>query len=300
MKLRMRALYRALRAALKGIRPLPPRISSAQMPERGRKGHAKRKKGLALSDFIFAVVIVFLFLPLAVLFVYSFNSSKSGSWTGFSLQWYEKLFLGSSDLWHAFGNSVLIALSSAFMATLLGSLAAVGTSRYSFWFRPYVKSMSFIPMIMPEIIVGVSLLVFFAGIGLKLGLVTVWIAHTTFNIPFVYLLVTARLEEFDPSIVEAARDLGASEMQTLWRIIFPVTLPGIASGFLTAITLSLEDFVITFFVAGPGATTLPLFIYSAIRFGVSPVINALSVVIVAGTVLLIYPARNFLKAYAAH
>jgi spermidine/putrescine transport system permease protein len=299
MRLRVRGFYRALRAALKGIRPLPPRISNFQTAA-GAKGRAKRRKGVALSDFVYGAVIVFLFMPLAVLFFYSFNASKGGSWTGFSLQWYEKLFMGSGELWHAFTNSIIIALTSAFAATVLGSLAAVGTSRYSFWYRPYVKSMSFVPMIMPEIIVGVSLLVFFAGIGLKLGLVTVWIAHTTFNIPFVYLLVSARLEEFDPSIVEAARDLGASEVQTLMRVILPITMPGIASGFLTAVTLSLEDFVITFFVAGPGSTTLPLFIYSAIRFGVSPVINALSLVMVAGTVLLVYPARNFLKAYAAH
>jgi len=264
------------------------------------QSRAKRRKGVAFSDFVYGAVIVFLFMPLAVLFIYSFNSAKSASFAGFSLQWYEKLFMGSGELWHAFGNSVLIAVTSASAATLLGSLAAVGTSRYSFWYKPIVKSMSFIPMIMPEIIVGVSLLVFFAGVGLKLGLVTVWIAHTTFNIPFVYLLVSARLEEFDPSIIEAARDLGASELQTLARVILPIIMPGIASGFLTAVTLSLEDFVITFFVAGPGATTLPLFIYSAIRFGVSPVINALSVVMVAGTVLLVYPARNFLKAYAAH
>jgi spermidine/putrescine transport system permease protein len=300
MRLRVRAAYRALRAALKGIRPLPPRISNFEAVAAGRKGHAKRRKGVAISDFVYGAVIVFLFMPLAVLFFYSFNSSKGGSWTGFSIQWYEKLFMGSGELWHAFENSILIALTSAFAATFLGSLAAVGTSRYSFWYRPYVKSMSFVPMIMPEIIVGVSLLVFFAGVGLKLGLVTVWIAHTTFNIPFVYLLVSSRLEEFDPSVVEAARDLGASEVQTLLRVILPITMPGIASGFLTAVTLSLEDFVITFFVAGPGSTTLPLFIYSAIRFGVSPVINALSLVMVAGTVLLVYPARNFLKAYAAH
>jgi len=293
----VRALYRALRAALKGIRPNPPRLSS--LPA-GERGHAKRRRGIAFSDFVYGAVIAFLFAPLVVLFVYSFNSSRSGSWTGFSLIWYERLFMGSEGLWHAFGNSVIIALSSATAATLLGSLAAVGTSRYSFWYRPYVKSMSFIPMILPEIIVGVSLLVFFAGVGLKLGMMTVWVAHTTFNIPFVYLLVSARLEEFDPSIVEAARDLGATEVQTLLRIILPSTMPGIASGFLTAVTLSLEDFVITFFVAGPGATTLPLYIYSAIRFGVSPVINALSAVMVAGTVLLIYPSRNFLKAYAAH
>jgi spermidine/putrescine transport system permease protein len=282
---------------MRGIRPSQPRISSRDLAE---KGHAKRRKGIAFSDFVYAAVIVFLFAPLVVLFIYSFNASKGGSWGGFSLQWYEKLFMGSGELWHAFGNSILIALSSASGATILGTLAAVGTSRYSFWFRPYVKAMSFVPMILPEIIVGVSLLVFFAGVGIKLGLMTVWIAHTTFNLPFVYLLVSARLEEFDPSIIEASRDLGATEVQTLLRVILPVTLPGIASGFLTAITLSLEDFVITFFVAGPGATTLPLFIYSAIRFGVSPVINSLSAVMVAGTVLLVYPARNFLKAYAAH
>jgi spermidine/putrescine transport system permease protein len=130
-------------------------------------------------------------------------------------------------------------------------------------------------------------------------MVSVWIAHTTFNLPFVYLLVSARLEEFDPTIIEAARDLGATELQTLWKIIIPIALPGIASGFLTAVTLSLEDFVITFFVSGPGATTLPLYIYSMIRFGVSPVVNALSAVMVAGTVLLVYPLRNFLKVFAS-
>jgi spermidine/putrescine transport system permease protein len=260
---------------------------------------APRKRGASLSDFVFGAVVLFLFAPLIVLFIYSFNASKGGSWGGFSLVWYEKLFLASSDLWRAFGNSVLIAFGSALAATALGTLAAVGTERYSFWYKPYVKGMSFLPMILPEIVVGVSLLVFFAGVGLKLGMLTVWIAHTTFNIPYVYLLVSARLEESDPSIVEAARDLGANETQTLFRVILPMAAPGIASSFLTAVTLSLEDFVITFFVSGPGATTLPLYIYSAIRFGVSPVINALSAVMVAGTVLLVYPLRNFLKSFAA-
>jgi spermidine/putrescine transport system permease protein len=298
VRFRVRARLRAIKAAIKGIRPLPPRIR-AQKDGTVWGRRAKRRKGLAFSDFVFGAVIAFLFTPLVVLLVYSFNSSKGGSFTGFSLQWYEKLFLGSGDLWKAFGNSITIALTSALAATALGSLAAVGTNRYGFWFRGYVKTMSTIPMILPEIIVGVSLLVFFAAVGLKLGLMTVWIAHTTFNIPFVYLLVSARLEEFDSSVIEAARDLGASEIQTLMKVILPMSMPGIASGFLTAVTLSLEDFVITFFVAGPGSTTLPLFIYSAIRFGVSPVINALSVVMVAGTVLLVYPLRNFLKAFAA-
>jgi spermidine/putrescine transport system permease protein len=295
--MRLRSRIRALRAAMRGIRPLPPRIGAA--PGNGRARIAKRQKGLAFSDFVYFAVVLFLFAPLLVLFAYSFNASKGGSWEGFSGVWYEKLVVGSPDLWRAFTNSAIIALSSALAATALGTLAAVGASRYQFWYRPYVRVMSFIPMILPEIIVGVSLLVFFAGVGLKLGLVSVWIAHTTFNVPFVYLLVSARLEEFDGSVVEAARDLGANEVQTLVRVILPMILPGIASGFLTAVTLSLEDFVITFFVAGPGATTLPLYIYSAIRFGVSPVINALSAVMVAGTVLLVYPLRNFLKAFAA-
>ncbi|HWP68286.1 MAG TPA: ABC transporter permease [Rectinemataceae bacterium] len=251
------------------------------------------------SSIIFWIVIAFLFMPLFVLILYSFNKSRSGEWTGFSFIWYQKLFLDSPDLWRAFRNSILVAFSSALMATVLGTLAAVGTARYSFKLKSYVSTMSFIPMILPEIVVGVSLLVFFAGVGLQLGMLTVWIAHTTFNIPFVYLLVSARLEESDPSVIEAARDLGASEIQTLLRIIIPMAMPGIASAFLTAVTLSLEDFVITFFVSGPGATTLPLYIYSMIRFGVSPVVNALSAVMVAGTVLLVYPLRNFLKVFAA-
>jgi len=257
------------------------------------------KKGPAFSDLVFWTVIAFLFLPLAVLLLYSFNASRSGTFTGFSLVWYERLFFQSSDLWSAFGKSALIAISSASAATLLGTLAAVGTSRYKFLGRGYVSAMSFIPMILPEIVMGVSLLIFFADMGFKLGMITIFIAHTTFNIPFVYLLVSARLEEFDTSVIEAARDLGANEVQTLLKVVIPMIMPGILSGWLTAVTLSLEDFVITFFVAGPGSTTLPLYIYSAIRFGVSPVINALSVVMVAGTILLVYPSRRFLKAFAA-
>jgi spermidine/putrescine transport system permease protein len=154
-------------------------------------------------------------------------------------------------------------------------------------------------MILPEIIIGVSLSVFFAGIKMQLGLGTILIAHITFNLPFVFLMVMARLDEFDFSIIEAARDLGANEMQTLLKITIPVCMPGIVSGFLTAVTISLEDFVITYFVTGPGASTLPIYIYSAIRFGVSPVINALSVVMIFGTVLLTFLLRNFLKYIAA-
>ncbi|TFG84836.1 MAG: ABC transporter permease [Spirochaetales bacterium] len=253
----------------------------------------------SFSRAVFTGTIVFLFLPLAVLVFYSFNASKSGSWGGFSLRWYVKLFTDSPDLWRAFGNSAIVALGSALVATAIGTLGAVGVNWYRFRLRSYLRTITFLPMILPEIIIGVSLLVFFSGIGLRLGLFTIFVAHVSFNLPFVFLLVLARLEEFDFSIIEAARDLGANDSQTLLRVILPMSMPGIVSGFLTAVTLSLEDFVITFFVTGPGATTLPLYVYSAIRFGVSPVINALSVVMILGTVALTWSMRNFLKYIAA-
>ncbi len=246
-----------------------------------------------LSRFVFWMTIVFLFLPLLVLILYSFNSSRRMAWEGFSLRWYQELLFASPNLWRAFGNSLLIAFGSALTATVIATLGAIGINWYSLRIRAYVQAVSFMPLILPEIIVGVSLLVFFAGVGLRLGLFTIYLAHTSFNLPFVLLIVLARLEEFDYTIIEASRDLGATERQTLFRVILPVSMPGIISGFLTAFTLSLEDFVITFFVSGPGSTTLPLFVYSMIRFGVSPVINALSVVIIAGTVALVLMARRF-------
>jgi spermidine/putrescine transport system permease protein len=263
--------------------------------------HAKRafRRRFSFSQTIFIVTIVFLFLPLMVLILYSFNTSKGMKWTGFSFIWYEQLFLHSRDLWRAFWNSFVIALSSAGTATVVGTFGAIGVNWYRFKLRNYVQIISFLPMILPEIIIGVSLALFFAGVKIPLGLFTIFIAHTTFNLPFVFLMVMAQLDEFDFSIIEAARDLGANERQTLIRVTVPICMPGIISGFLTAVTISLEDFVITYFVAGPGSTTLPLYIYSAIRFGVSPVINALSVVMILGTVLLTYLLRNFLKYIAA-
>jgi spermidine/putrescine transport system permease protein len=221
------------------------------------------------------------------------------NWSGFSFRWYGQLFFHSRDLWRAFRNSVFIALSSAATATVLGTFGAIGINWYRFRLRNYIQTISFMPMILPEIIIGVSLSLFFAGIKLRLGFLTTFIAHATFNLPFVFLMVMARLDDFDFSIIEAARDLGANERQTLLKVTIPVCMPGIVSGFLTAVTISLEDFVITSFVSGPGSSTLPIYIYSAIRFGVSPVINALSVVMILGTVLLTCLLRNFLKYIAA-
>ena len=264
--------------------------------------HAKRaaRRVFSFSQLVFVVTMIFLFLPLFILIMYSFNSSTSMRWTGFSLRWYERLF-AERELWRSFWNSIIIAVSSAVTATVIGTFGAIGVNWYRFRLRNYVQITSFLPMILPEIIIGVSLSIFFAGTGIPLGLFTIFAAHTTFNLPFVFLMVMARLDEFDFSIIEAAHDLGANERETLFKVTVPVCMPGIISGFLTAITLSLEDFVITFFVAGPGSSTLPIFIFSAItrRGGVTPVISALSVVMILGTVVLTYLLRNFLKYIAA-
>jgi spermidine/putrescine transport system permease protein len=264
--------------------------------------HARRAlwRHFSFSQTVFIVTTIFLFLPLLVLIIYSFNSSAGMNWTGFSLRWYQRL-VRSRELWRAFTNSVIVAVTSAATATVLGTIGAIGVNWYRFRLRSYVQTISFLPMILPEIIIGVSLSIFFAGVGIPLGLFTIYVAHTTFNLPFVFLMVMARLDEFDFSIIEAAQDLGASERQTLLHVTLPICMPGILSGMLTAITLSLEDFVITFFVAGPGSSTLPVFIYSAItrRGGVTPVISALSVVMILGTVALCVALRNFLKFIAA-
>jgi len=247
------------------------------------------------SPIVFTGVMLFFYTPLLILVIFSFNQSKTMTWGGFSLRWYQELFFNSQSLWHSFSNSLIVALSSASLSTAIGTLGAIGLYWYNFKFKRLLQVAGFLPLILPEIIIGVSLLIFFAGIKLKLSLFTIFLAHTTFNTPFVLLMVMARLEEFDFSIIEAAYDLGAREIDTLFKIIVPIAFPGIISGFLMAVTLSLEDFVITFFVAGPGSSTLPLHVYSMIRFGVSPVINALSVVIIAGTVVLAFSTRNLFK-----
>ena len=248
-----------------------------------------------LSKAIFILTISFLFLPLAVLVLYSFNEARGFVWQGFSLQWYEKLFTDARPLWRALGNSVIIALSSGLASTVIGTLGAIGLVWYQFRFRRFIQAVSFMPLILPEIIIGVSILAFFAMIGLPLGMFSIFVAHVSLTLPFVLLMVQARLEEFDFSIIEAAKDLGAKEGQILFRVLLPIAVPGIVSGFLTAVTLSLEDFVVTFFVAGPGSTTLPIYLFSVIKRTVPPEIKPLSVVLILSTVLLVLVARRFVK-----
>lgn len=266
--------------------------------------HAKRQwkkhnKKVSFSNTMLCLSLLFLFIPLFVIIFFSFNKAKDTTFTGFSFRWYEELIFSSGPLWQSLFNSLLIAVLSSFVATILGTLASIGVSWYKFFGRSYIQTVSFLPMVLPEVIMGVALLSFFSGIKLSLGLFTIFIAHTTFCLPFVYLMVTARIDDFDYSIIEASHDLGANEMQTLFKVIIPAIMPGIVSGFMMSVTMSLEDYVITSLVSGPGSSTLPLYVYSMIRFGVSPVINSLSFVLILAICIMAICLRKGLKSFAA-
>ena len=258
-----------------------------------------KKKHLSFSNTMLGLTILFLFIPLFVVTFFSFNSAKGMQWEHASLIWYKTLIFDSPSLWLAFKNSIIIALTSSVTATVLGSLAAIGITWYPFKGRSYITTISYLPMVLPEVIIGISMLIFFSSVKIKLGMFTIFVAHATFNLPFVFMMVQARLDEFDYSTIEAARDLGANERQALVKVVVPAIMPAILSSFLMCTTMSLEDFVITFFVSGPGSGTLPLYVYSMIRYGVSPVINALSFVMILGTMLIAFTFRRFLKTAAA-
>ncbi|MGH4036908.1 MAG: ABC transporter permease [Sphaerochaeta sp.] len=258
-----------------------------------------RKKKFSLSTLILVLTTIFLMLPLLVIIVFSFNESRGSTFTHFSLKWYKMLFEDSEDLLNALYNSLFIAFTAGIASTVIATLAAISVKWYSFRAKRYIQIITYLPMVLPDIILGISIVLFFAGVHMPLGLFTIFVAHTTFCIPFVYLTVLSRLDEFDHSVVEAARDLGATEFETLYKVIIPMIRPGIFSGFIMAITLSLEDFIITFFVSGPGSTTLPIYMYSLIRFGISPVINALSFFMILSITVIAVTLRYFLKDIAS-
>ena len=251
-----------------------------------------------VSLFFFILVLIFFYLPIIMLVVLSFNNSRGFSWGGFSLKWYIELFRNSPDLWEAVLRSILIALGSSFLSVVIATLGAIAIKWYNFKVKKYVKFISYIPLVIPDIIMGISLAIFFANIvkgGVPLSMWTIFIAHTTFNIPFALFIIMSRLDEFDYSVVEAAYDLGASEFTTLVKVIIPMMMPGIIAGFLMAVTLSFDDFVITSFVSGNGQPTLPIYIYASIKRGVSPVVNALSVILIIGTIILTFSSRKLQK-----
>jgi spermidine/putrescine transport system permease protein len=230
---------------------------------------------------------IFLYLPICVLIAFSFNTSRfSVVWEEFTVDWYIKL-LKDPLILDALKNSIIVAIVATILATIIGTLTAYGLFRYRFRGKTAFDGILFLPIVTPEIVVGISLVIFFVLINVNLGLTTIIIAHVAFDIPFVMLIVRARLQGMDRSLEEAAMDLGADEWTTFFKVTIPQLLPGIIASALLAFTLSFDDFVITFFVAGVGSTTLPLKIYSMVRLGVSPKINALSTLIVIFSILLI-------------
>ena len=237
-------------------------------------------------------VLLFFYVPILVLIVNSFNASRfSGAWQGFTFKWYALLFR-DRNIWDALGNTMQVAVGATFAAVVLGTLAALALSRYKGRIQSAHYGLLYTHLVLPDILMGISLLLFFISIGLKQSLVTVWIAHTTFCVSYVAMAVLGRLEDFDNNLLEAARDLGANPWQTFWKVQFPLLLPGIVAGGLLSFTLSIDDFVITFFVSGTGSDTLPVKIYGMIKRSPNlPEINALSTLMMCVTVLAVVASR---------
>jgi putrescine transport system permease protein len=238
----------------------------------------------------------FLYLPMIILVIYSFNASKLVTvWAGFSTVWYGELFRNEAML-DAAWVTVQVAVLSSTIATVLGTMAAYALIRAGrFTGRTLFSGMIFAPLVMPEVITGLSLLLLFIGIGLDRGIVTIVLAHTTFAMCYVSVVVSSRLVSFDRSLEEAALDLGASPFEAFRLVTLPIIAPAVISGWLLAFTLSLDDLVIASFTSGPGATTLPIKIFSAVRLGVSPEINALSTIMIGLVTLGVITASLITK-----
>ena len=234
-----------------------------------------------------AANVVFLYLPIGVLILFSFNASRlSSGWQGFTLEWYRALLTDQALLTAAL-NSLVVAVVSTVVALVFGVTAALGLERLSVRRQSTIESAMLLPLIIPEIMMGVALMLMFVMIRWPLSLTTVVIGHVVFNLPLVIVIVRARLRKLDPKLMEAARDLGADTWQVYRRVTEPLIRPAVVGAGLMALTVSLDDFIVTFFLAGPGATTLPLKVYSMIKTGLSPEINALSTIIVVGSMGLI-------------
>ena len=246
----------------------------------------KRRLGLWIAA---AAGYAFLYVPLAIVVVYSFNDSKlNAEWVGFTFDWYDKLF-HDQDMLTAAGNSLIIALTASVVSTILGTMAGVALYRHR---QRLLQVLVLAPIAIPEILMGVSLLIFFVFVNFTLGLVSVTLAHITFCIGFVAIVVRARLAGMDESLTEAARDCGATPWEAFRYVTLPLIMPGVIAGALMAFTLSIDDFVITFFTAGAGTVTLPLQIYSMIKIAVTPEVNAVSSLLMLLTLALIIVATK--------
>ena len=253
-----------------------------------------RRPSPALAAYAW-LVYAFMYLPIFVLVLFSFNTSKFGAaWEGFTTRWYGVLF-AREDVREAVLNTLTVAVSSTLVSTLLGTLLGLGLWRYTIRFRRALTFLLVTPIVIPDVVMGVSLLMFYALVRHILpfqgGLLTVLLAHVTFQVSYVALVVRSRLAGYGPELEEAARDLGANGLWAFLHVTLPLALPGVLSGALLAFTLSLDDFVVTYFTSGSGFHTLPVLIYTAVKRGVTPDINALSSLLIGFTVLLLLVAN---------
>lgn len=259
-------------------RPAPRRLSSDEL---------RALFNQRILTWLSIGIFIFLYLPIFILIIYSFNENEIvGVWTGFSLAWYERLS-NNVALLESLKISLWVAFWSTVISTILGTLAAIVLERFRFWGKMTYDAVLYLPIIIPDIVMALSTLLFFVILNIPLSRYTILIAHVAFNISFVAVVVRARLADMDHRLEEAASDLGANEWLTFRRVTLPLLTPGIVSAALLAFTLSLDDFVITFFVAGPGSTTLPVRVYSMIKFGVTPEVNAVSTLMFLGSTLLV-------------
>lgn len=243
-----------------------------------------------------AVVYFFLHLPVLVLVVFSFNDSKfSVDWRGFTLQWYQRL-LERPDILRGLKASLIVGGAATVISAVFGTLLALALGRQQFRGRRMLEGFLYVPIVTPEIVTGISLLLLFVLVKFPLGLTTITIAHVAFCISFVVIVVLARIQGMDENLEEAAMILGADEITTFWKVTVPQLWPGILSGALLAFTMSFDDFVITSFVSGPGSSTLPIVVYGMVRKNVEPSINAISTIILLGTAILIYLADRLARA----
>lgn len=264
-----------------------PSPSDTLRPRRTPRDHARASFNSRALNWLAIGIFLFLYLPIIILVIYSFSGSRNvGVWTGFSTRWYAEL-LGDKLLINAFRVSLWVAVWSTFISTVLGTMAAMALERYRFRGRLTFDTALYLPIIIPDIVMALSTLLFFVTFAVPLSRYTILVTHIAFNISFVAVVVRARLAEMDKSLEEAAADLGADTWTTFRRVTLPILMPGIVSAALLAFTLSLDDFVITFFVAGPGSTTLPVRVYSMIKFGVTPEVNAISTLMLLGSTVLV-------------
>lgn len=233
------------------------------------------------------LIFIFLYAPIATLIVLSFNASKTrAKWGGFTTKWYAALFRNDAIL-QALYNTLLIAFLSALIATVIGTIAAISIRGMKRRNRAILMGITNIPMLNAEIVTGISLMLLFISLGVRFGLGTILLSHITFNIPYVILSVMPRLKQLNPHTYEAALDLGAPPLKAFFKVVFPDILPGVASGFLMAFTMSLDDFIITHFTKGPGVDTLSTKIYTEVKKGIKPEMYALSTIIFVSVLILL-------------